>query len=170
MTKASAMVEEFIDVDGRAVALGLDVPTGLCFLPLNLADAPTADSFLYESEITTLRVLFRQAGITETRLEPSGARIPVLSQKGIDLVLPTLFVAGALLTENPELVNVALGVVANYVTDFFRGMGGEKRVRFSIVVKDKATGSYKRFKYDGDPAGVREFARLATRIDNDSSN
>lgn len=77
--------------------------------------------------------------------------------------------AAAVLSENPTAVNIALGVVANYVTDFFKGMGGEKRVRFSIVIKDKAAGRYKRFKYSGDPSGIKDFTKLATRINNGDS-
>ena len=166
---ATTQPEDFVDVDARATALGLNSPTGLCFLPRNLEDAATASDLLYEGDIASLRVLLRQAGVTETRLEPSGTRVPVLKQKNVELVVPTLCVAAAILTENPAAVNIALGVIANYATDFFKGMGGEKRVRFSIVIKDKAAGRYKRFKYSGDPSGIKDFAKLATRIDNGNS-
>jgi hypothetical protein len=165
----NAMVEDFFDVDARAKALGLHVPIGLCFLPRNLEDATNAGDLLYEGDIDSLRVLFRQAGVTETRLEQNGTRVPVLKQKNAELVVPTLCVAAALLTENPSAVNIALSVIANYITDFFKGMGGEKRVRFSIVIKDKSVGRYKRYKYSGDPGGIKEFSKLATRIDDANS-
>ena len=80
-----------------------------------------------------------------------------------------LFVAGLLLSSNPQAVNVALGVIANYVTEFFTGMGGEKHVRFSIVIKDKATGQCKRYKYRGDPSGIKDFTKLVAGIDNGDS-
>jgi hypothetical protein len=160
--------EDFVDVDTRASALGLNAPTGLCLLPYNFEDAATAGELLYQGDAATVRILFRQAGVVETRLEPEGKRTPVLHQKSVDLVVPTLFVAGSMLTENPTAVNVALSVLANYITDFFKGHGSDKRVRFSIVTKDKG-GRYRCYKYSGDPSGIKDFTKLATRLDNGAS-
>ena len=162
-------LEDFVDLEARAVSLGLNSPSGLCFLPGNIEDATSASDLLYEGDIASLRVLLRQAGVVETRLERDGVRVPVLKTKSIELVMPTLFIGAALLSENPNVVNIALGIVANYATDFFKGLGGAKRVRFSIVIQDKAAGRYKRFKYSGDPSGIKDFTKLATRIDNGNS-
>lgn len=65
-------VEDFVDVESRAAALGLNAPSGVCFLPRNIEDAASASELLYEGDVATLRVLFRQAGVVETRLEPAG--------------------------------------------------------------------------------------------------
>ncbi|HVZ92993.1 MAG TPA: hypothetical protein VG797_00635 [Phycisphaerales bacterium] len=168
-TDAATAPTDFIDVDARATALGLNPPHGICFLPRNFEDAPSASDLLYEGDIASLRILFRQAGIIETRLEPDGLRLPVLEQKSFELAIPTICVAVALLSENASIVNIALGIVANYATDFFKGMGGEKRVRFAIIIKDTAAGRSKCFKYRGDVSGIKDFTKLATRINNDDS-
>jgi hypothetical protein len=156
-------VEEYVDLESRVAALGLRAPQGLAFLPRNLGDAAEQSDLLHESSVTTLRVLFRQSSIVEDCLEQPGQRIRVIQENAFELILPALFVGSLLLSSNAAAINIALNVVANYVTDFFKGIGGEKRVKFSIVIKDKTTGKYKQYKYSGDPAGVKEFTKLVER-------
>lgn len=156
-------VEDYVDVNARAVALGLRAPQGLAFLPRNLGDAAAQADLLHESSVTTLRILFRQSNIVEDHLEQPGQRIRVVQENAFELILPPLFVGGLLISSNPAAIDIALNVIANYVTEFFKGIGGEKRVKFSIVIEDKAAGKYRRYKYSGDPAGIKEFTQLVER-------
>jgi hypothetical protein len=159
-------IEDYLDVDERARALGLAVPTSLCFLPRNFDDAAAPSELIHESSVSTLRILFRRSEITESCLEPQGTRLPLIQENGFELILPSLFVATALLADNPQIVNIALGVIANYATDFFKGIPGTKTVRFSIVTKD-AAGRSKRIKYCGDPAGIKELTKLVGKLNDD---
>lgn len=163
-TQESITVDDFVEVEERASSLGLNTPSGLCFLPRNFAEAETANELLHDGNVTTLRVLFRQAGIEESRLEPDGIRIPSLEQKCAELVLPALFVAQLVYSSNPEAVSLALSVISNYVTEWFRASPGDSRVRFSVVLKDKRTGQTKRVRYSGDAEGIKAMAKLVDKL------
>lgn len=159
-------IEDYLNVDERARALGMSAPVSLAFLPRNFEDAESAEALVHESSVSTLRILFRRHQIEESRLEPNGTRLPLIQKNGFELILPTLFVATAILSENPGIVNVALGIIANYATDFFKGIPGSKSVRFSIVTKDGKDRS-KRIKYCGDPEGIKELTKLVGKLNDD---
>ncbi len=60
-------------------------------------------------------------------------------------VAPTFYVANLL---QEPIVNITLGVVANYVTDFLKGKTGNK-VKFKFIVKRTTAGSYAELTYSG---------------------
>ena len=63
---------------------------------------------------------------------------------------------GSALSGNPELINVALGVVANYVTEFFRGTPSDRqRAELSVAIKTEE-GESRRIDYRGPPEGIRD--------------
>ncbi|MBL0023482.1 MAG: hypothetical protein IPO98_00005 [Saprospiraceae bacterium] len=47
------------------------------------------------------------------------------AQKSGEIILPSIFVSSLILTENPHLVSVALGVVSNYATNLLKGILNE---------------------------------------------
>ena len=51
---------------------------------------------------------------------------------------------GALLTSDPNVISVALGVLSNYLTDFFQGMSGDKTVKLDVVIEKTADATCKR--------------------------
>ena len=156
-------VEPYVDVRAHAATLGLNSPSGMAFLPRNFSDVCESAELTHESSVTTLRILFRQAGLTEDRLEHDGEPIPALQENAFELLLPTLFVGALAMSSSPAAVSVALGIIANYATEFFKGIGGAKRVKFSIVLTDR-TDACKRYKYTGAPEGLKEFSRIVERI------
>jgi hypothetical protein len=80
-----------------------------------------------------LRVLLRKAGVALDKIEPAGVKIPFQDDRDSTLLLPILFFGASYLSENPNLLNVALGVMANYVTDWFKGKMGNNRVTCNVV-------------------------------------
>ena len=143
-----ATTSDYISVRDHAKRLGCNVPTGLAILPRNFETACDRSDLLHDDLVSTLRKLWREAGVADEPFEPSGERFPYAVQKAYDLLLPTLFVGGALLSQNPHLLSVALGVVANYVTERFQSSPKSKDVRMSIVVETKQ-GLYKKVDYEG---------------------
>ncbi len=92
----SIKTSEYIDVRAQALKLGLTVPTALALLPINFDTANNKDELVHEDSVLTVRKLFRQAGITETRIEKEGERIPYEQRKSFAWVAPTLFVSASL--------------------------------------------------------------------------
>ena len=154
-------------VSERAAALGLSPPTSLSLLPRNFFDADDRADLIHEANATTVRKLWEREGIPETQLEPPDIVFPAVVERSADWVAPTIFVSSMLLSSTPELVSVAIGVVANYATDFLKGRLGEPTVRFDVVVETTKSKSCHRVSYtgpvdglDGLPDIIREVSQL----------
>ena len=72
---------------------------------------------------------------------------------------PILFVSAALFSQNPDLVSLALNVIGNYATEFFRGERGEHEVRLDVVVEKKRNETYKKISYRGPVAGLNQIVK-----------
>ena len=149
---------DFIDVRSRIAELDLDQPTGLAILPNNLDSAESQADFVYAASSETITKLLRTNDLQIEALSPR----PLTTRRDHDytLVLPTLFVAAAYLSENPNAISVALGVIANYATQMMQGVRGGGRVRASITVETAKTKSVKRIDYEGPPSGLSDMAKL----------
>src|SRR5438445_6986715 len=140
----SIQTTEYIDVKERALELGSVVPIGLAFLPINFDTANSKDELVYEDSVLTIRKLWRKAGIEETRTEKKGEKIQYEQRKSLELALPTVFVSFSLLSQNPNLVSAALNILSTYATDFFKGIAGEKKVKFDLVLEQNKKKKSKR--------------------------
>lgn len=157
----------FVNVRERAGLLGCNVPSGMALLPRNFETVNSKKELLHESTAPTVRVLLRNSGIQETRLEPRGQRFPVVAEKGFrEWVSPTLFVSCSLLSQNPHLVGIALGVISNYLTDFFKGVPGGGKVKLAIVV-EQSDGSCTRLCYEGPVSGLEDLGEVAREVASD---
>ena len=67
---------------------------------------------------------------------------------------PTLFVGYAFLSDNGNLLNIALGVVANYLTEFFRGAGKAPTIKLDFIVEKTPSREYKHLKFEGPPEAI----------------
>jgi hypothetical protein len=128
----------------------------LAILPRNFETANSKDELLHESNAATVRTLLRTAGLSETPIEPKGERFRSFQQNDFTWVGPTLFFAAAQLSQDPSIVSVSLGVIANYLTEFFRGITGRRRVTLDVVVEQTRTKKYVRLHYDGDVDGFTQ--------------
>jgi len=160
-------VSDYINVRERAIELDCNIPTGLALLPRNFADAKIKEDLLHESTAPTVRILLRQAGITETALEREGERLHQAGQKDFaEWIGPIIFVSGALLSNNPQAISVALGVISNYLTDWFKGLTSGKNVRLDVVVEAGEEG-YKRISYEGPVEGLRDLPQVVREVASD---
>jgi hypothetical protein len=158
-------ISDFVDVAERARALGCQVPTGLSILPGNFETAVTRSELLHESETPTVRTLWRKEGLIETPIEVEGERIPQVSEKSAHEWLgPIIFVSGALLAQNPVVIDVALGVISNYLTDWFKGVARENRRAILDVVVEVGNEKYKKLHFEGPVEGMKYLARIAREV------
>ena len=157
--------EGFVDVVQRAQDLDCRVPTGLAILPRNFESAAAKDELLHESEAPTVRVLWRRVGVVETPIEPEGERFPQISEKSFEeWVGPTIFVSGALMSQNPAVLSVALGVISNYLTEWFKGTPMRRRKAKLDVVVEVGKREYRRLHYEGPVEGLQELAAIAREV------
>lgn len=109
--------------------------------------AKSKNELLHERTTPTIRTLWKQNGIAETKIE-DGEKILYIQENAFDWIAPTIFISTGLLSLNPHIISVALGVISNYPTDWFRGIPESKKVKIYIVV-ETMSGVYKRVRYEG---------------------
>jgi len=149
--------KEYGNVKEMAERLGCNVPTSMAFLPRNFDQATSKDELVHWSSVQTLRKLFLEKGITETKFEQDGDKFKYLQQNAY-LEAVAIFVAAAATSGNQELIAVALNMVATYLTDSFKHIGKlmpeQQIVKFNMVVGIEEGKRYMRFEYDGPAPGL----------------
>jgi hypothetical protein len=117
---------EYLDVAKRAEELGLNVPTGLAILPNNFDTATSADELIHEGTTPTIRSLWRQSGVIETRLEKDGSKLPQSAKKSADWISPIIFVSQAMLTN--AALPLTINLISSYLYDLLKGRHGKTQV------------------------------------------
>jgi hypothetical protein len=157
-------VTDFANVRERAAELRLTLSSDLAILPRHFSSATSAADLVHEADAATLRKLLNNAGLDVQQLEPPGGRLPSVVQKSADWISPTIFVGSLLLTQNPYAIQVALNVLASYLTDFLRGRPSGGTARISIVVERTNRKTYKQVSYEGPPSGIKDLASVLTGL------
>jgi hypothetical protein len=160
-------ISDYLDVGERIRLLGGQMPVNLALLPANFETAASLTDFRQVSEAATVKTLFRQSGIQLDDIGRAGQRIPYVQNNAFEWVAPTLFVSAALLSDNQSSISIALGVIANYATDFFKGMSGKNQVTLDVIVERTKSKTYKRISYKGDPEGLKSLPKIISEMADD---
>ena len=159
------VAEDYINVREHLISIGCSEPTGFAVIPSNLESVKSPSQFLIPSDAMTIRKLLRQEDLPFDDVVPDGMKPRYYSHKSIDLLLPTLFVSAGLLSENPYLVQVALSVIGNYATDFFKGTLRQRVVKMEVVI-EKDDGSCRKFSYEGPPENLKDASNIVKELQN----
>jgi hypothetical protein len=155
---------DFVNVGDRVAALGCPAPVGITLLPQNFETAASADEFILASEAATVTSLFRQGGLPLSKIQrPSGAT-PFAQNNAFEWLAPTLFISATYLSQNPDYVSIAINILSEYLTDFFKGVQGEKKVKLEIVIEQNVERSCKKVSYSGPVEGMGEIARVVKEL------
>jgi hypothetical protein len=157
---------DYVDVEQRATELGCRVPTEFAILPRYFATASDKDALVQEDTAPTVRILLRAAGIPETPIESEGERFPLIEENSFEWVGPTIFIGAAIFSANSHMISVALSVIANYLTDYFKGRPGEKKAKLRIVVPQPRTKKYTEITYEGDIEGLPGLQKIIKEVRN----
>jgi len=155
---------DYVSVAERIEALGCTTSVGLTILPENFDSADVRLDFRYRSEAATIRTLFRNHGIPVGNLLALGERPSYITNKSFEWTAPTLFVAAALVSDNGTAVSIALSVVANYLTDFFKGVAGTPKVKMTFVVEQSKGKTCKKLEYEGNIDGIMALSKIIKEI------
>lgn len=124
-------VTEYIDVTKRAEELGFNAPTGLAILPNNFDTATSTNELIDEGTAPTIRSLWRQLGVIETRLEKAGTKLPQSAKKSADWLSPIIFVSQAMLMD--AALPLTINMISNYLYDLLKGKHGKGQVAIRFV-------------------------------------
>jgi hypothetical protein len=137
---AYIVVADYVSVANRAAELGCELSSGITILPENFEQVGNSAQLLHRSEAATVKSLFRQNQIPLATLMPSSGQSGYVQNNGFEWVGPTLFISAGFLSGNPNAASIAINVLSNYITDFFKGLSGSQRVKLEIVVEKKSGG------------------------------
>jgi hypothetical protein len=154
---------EDIDLNEKLTELNLVLPSGLTFIPENFDSAKTTDDFIFTESLADITKVFRSKSIEIKPLGGDSNRLR--SRKNADWYGPALFFSLTLITENPTIVSVSLNVLSNYITDFFKGSFGEKKVKLDIYVEKKGRKKLKKISYSGSVEGLKELEKIINSKD-----
>src|ERR1700692_366874 len=104
-------ITEYIKVAEKAAQLGCSVPGGMAILPENFASASKREELLFGSTAATIHKLLKLNNCHLDSFLSSEERLPSVHNKHFEWA-PLLFISASLLTENPNAVSIALGIIS----------------------------------------------------------
>lgn len=157
--------EEYINVKKRAQELACNIPDSIAILPSNFQTAKSSSDLIHENATSTIRVLWRQNKISETPVEKE--ELPFIVEEAFGWVGPVIFFTSIFIAQNPYLIDIAIGVISNYLTDWFKGVTAkEKKCKLAVVVETKK-GFYKKIQYEGSLEGLKELPKIIRSLHNE---
>lgn len=159
----STELHDYISVSDKLKNLGVSIPTALAILPENLATATSVDDLRQQVESDTVRTLLKQHQIHYVELFDEDKQPPYLQQYAFEWFGPTLFISAGMLSQNPSIVSVTLGVITNYLYDIFKG-DKDGKVSLNIVYEYK-DGSCKSVRYRGPTDGLSEVEKIVNSLE-----
>lgn len=157
-------ITDYINVPEKLLALELNSIETITLLPFNFESAVKKDDLVYDNSVKTIRTLFRNENIPDERIEKTGELIGYRQLNHLEWLAPTFFFTSSLLTQNPMMVSLALSVIGNYLTDFFKGMTGDKKVKIEIIVEKEKGKTYKKITYEGDGKNLNELSEIVKNL------
>jgi hypothetical protein len=159
-------IEDYVDVEQKLSELGCRPALGLAMLPQNFQSAGKIADFRQMSEAATVKKMFRAAGLELTELVDRPQRPPYIHNNYADWVAPTLFLSSALCSQNPNAISVALSIIANYLTDLFKGVK-TPTVKLEFVVEKTKSRKCMMVKYEGDVTGIASLEGVLRKVVDD---
>lgn len=153
-----AEVRDYVSVSEKLKSLGVSLPSGLAILPDNLATATSIDDLRQQVESDTVRTLLKSNKIGYVEIFGDDDQPPYLQQYSFEWFGPTLLVSAGLLSQNPNVLSVTLGVITNYLYDLFKG-SKESEATLNVILQ-QADGSCKQIHYSGPADGLSEVAEI----------
>jgi hypothetical protein len=162
-------ITTYIDVRQRAVELNLSPVSDFAILPRGFGTSPPGGILADEADAATLGKLLNEARLGVQQLRKSDRALPSVVQKSADWIAPTLFVGSMFLSQNPLAIQLALGVIDSYISDFLKGRLSHGTVKLTIVVEKTRSREFFQVDYDGPPSGVKDLADVVRRVHDGSS-
>jgi hypothetical protein len=163
----NSQVKDYVDVKKQAAKLGHTIPDGLVLLPLSFKSAQIRNDLVYAASTDTVKKLLVQARLPAVKLEQDEQEYPHEVQHALEWTGPVILFSAAAVSQNPEIVSIALGVISNYLTDWFRGVPKENRSASLTIVKETKDGYYKSLDYSGPPEGLSRVKDILERFDDE---
>lgn len=151
-------VEEYNHLAEKFRRLELDISSSLIFLPENLEEAKSKEEFIFSDSLSDIEKIFRENNVSFSQLGGYSDQYRV--RKNADWWGPAIYFGASMLSENSTAVSIALNVLSNYLTDFFKGSFGDKKVKIEIYVEERQDLKFKKITYEGGVEGIKELENI----------
>ena len=159
-------ISDYIHVFEKLDELGCSYPEGIAILPLNFETATPTTTI--EQSMGTLATgkLFKMNDVPCSEIRRENEKPSYMGYRSAEWVLPTLFFSAALLSENPAIVSVSLGVIANFLTDALKKTGRKQTGKLDIVIENEKHKSktYKKISYEGPIDGMSKLDEIVKEV------
>ena len=162
-------VSDYINVSSKLEELDCSPPEGIGILPERFDTCTSTDEFAQLSRTRAVVKLFEDNHIPVSVIKKEGQNLPHIhtaSSEWFTGVGPTFFVSAALLAENPHIISLALSVLANSLTDLFKG-AKEGNADLEIVtekVEKDGSKTYKKVRCPATPEVLKELPGIVNKI------
>lgn len=158
----STEVRDHVSISEKLKHFGISVPNGLAILPSNLATAKSIEELRQHVESDTVRTLLKASNIPYVEIFDEDNQPSYLQQYGFEWFGPTLFISTGLLSQNPNVLSITLGIITNYLYDLFKGSKSSK-ASLDVIIQ-QADGSCKEVHYSGPPDGLSDIAKIVKAL------
>jgi hypothetical protein len=162
-------ITTYLDVRQRALELNVGPVTDFAILPRGFGADSLGGALADEADAATIRKLLKEAGLSVQQLRRSDRALPSVIQRSADWIAPTLFVGSMFLSQNPLAIQLALGVIESYISDFLKGRLSHGKVNLTIVVEKSRPKEYCRVDYEGPPSGLKDLSDVVRRVHDEPS-
>jgi hypothetical protein len=87
----------------------------------------------------------------------------LIEQRSGDWFGPLLFISSSALSQNSELISITCGVIANYVTDFFKSTD-KPNIRLKVIHKETKTSKLTEICYEGSLEGLDKLEASINKV------
>ena len=161
-------ITEYPNVMERLNEFGCNVPIGIALLPVNFETADSVEELRQVTEGATVKTLLRSANLPIIDIFPPEKRPPYIQNNAFDWLAPPLLIPLAIISQNPHVVDIALNVIANHISEFFSGLSEEKKIKLDVIVETPGSNGFKKISYEGNVAGLKEVANVVKAINDES--
>lgn len=144
-------ISDYIHVSEKLDELGCGYSEGIAILPDNFEIATPTTTIEYSMGALVIGKLFRMNNVPWSEIRRDNEDPIYMGYRSAEWVLPTLFFSAPLLLANPAIVTVALGVIANFLTEALKRTGRKQIGKLDIVIEKEKKRSKicKKISYEG---------------------
>lgn len=146
-----------------------DASNSLLLLPMSIEHTLQGQEYVvYASSTTSVLKLLKSNSIPVRLAISETKRIAYQENRSSDWFAPTILISSALLSQNPELVSLAINIISSYVYDIFKGKAADPSTRCTFAYVGKAKG--KMVHYEGPVSGLSKIPQIIKELENAPSD
>jgi len=158
----SIEISDHVSISVKLENLNVAAPRGFSILPHNLATATSKGDLRQHAESDTVRTLLLTNNIAHVEIFDESDQPHYVQQYGFEWFGPTLFISAGVMLQDPNVLSVTLGLIANYLYDLFNG-SKDAKASLNVIFQD-ADGSCKEIRYSGPPEGLNSVADIVKEL------